>query len=76
MLNMWKLDSTRSKHVIETNKNKQNSKNSKSEFLGTSMRAHTQSMCTHALSMHIHLCPENTILKHNQTTIKHNLACF
>jgi len=44
MLNMWKLDSTRPKHVIKTNQNKQNSKNPKSIFLGTSMSVHEWSM--------------------------------
>ena len=32
MLNMWKIDSTRLKHVIKTNQNKQNSKNPKGLF--------------------------------------------
>ena len=32
MINMWKLDSTRFKHVIKTNQNKQNSKNPKGLF--------------------------------------------
>ena len=41
MLTKGKLDSTRPKHVIKTNQNKQNSKNPKFGFLGTSMHAHT-----------------------------------
>jgi len=40
-LNMRKLYSTRPKHVIKTNQNKQNNKNPKSGFLGMRMHTHT-----------------------------------
>ena len=78
MLNMWKLDSTRPKHVIKTNQNKQNSKNPKSMLLGMSMSVHEWSMCMHAYAClkyayacinHAHAyTPRNTVLKHNQKT--------
>ena len=44
--------------MIKTDQNKQNSKNPKFEFLGTSMHAHARSMRMHALSMRMHTCPE------------------
>ena len=55
-INMLKLDSTRPKHVIKANKNKQKSKNPKFSILGTSMRVHTKGMRAHPNYM-----PRNTI---------------
>ena len=40
--------------MIKTNENKQNSKNPKSTFLGTSMHAHPNYMRTHTQSMRMH----------------------
>ena len=48
--------------MLKTNRNIQNSKNPKSTFLGTRMRAHPNCMHTHTSSMRTHAyTPRNTI---------------
>ena len=49
-----KLSQMKTKQVIKTDKNRKNMKNSKSGFLGTSMRAHTRGMCAHPMCMRMH----------------------